>query len=541
MAMLFAVVGGLCIFLMGMKHMSDGMQAIAGRRLRRMISAVTDRRLMACGTGAVITALIQSSSITTVMVVGLVNAGVMTLAQAIGVILGADLGTTITAWIVSLDVLQYGLPILGVAGFFYLFTKNDRIRYIAMLTMGIGMIFFGLEIMKEGLAPLADAEGFRAWFSKFQPRDYMGVLRCVAVGTVVTAVVQSSSATVAITITLARSGVIDFDTAVALVLGQNVGTTITAYLSCLGTSINAQRAAYAHILMKVVGVFLMSVFFFGYVRLLDRFVGTELDIAKRIAVAHTVFNVLLVCLFLPFVRHLAALLKRIVPDRAHKEVRHLTFLDVRMLDTPVFGVLQSFDEVKRMGESVEKMLTWTREMLTSSEPDEEIERKIFHRENVLDLVQKEIMEFLAAMAQGNVPPDVALESRKQLRMADEYESISDYLTTILKLHLKEFDSAQTFSGPAREDLLALHDDVAGYVAMITRAVADDNVDILAKAETGAQRTSRLYKEFSKSHMSRLESGACSPLGGLMYSDMLQSYGKIKDHALNIAEALAGEK
>ena len=539
--MVFAVIGGLCLFLMGMKHMSDGMQAIAGRRLRRMISAVTDNRLMACGTGTIITALIQSSSITTVMMVGLVNAGVMTLAQAIGVILGADLGTTITAWIVSLNILQYGLPVLGLAGFFFLFTKNDRIRYIAMLIMGIGMIFFGLQIMKEGLEPLCEADGFVAWFSKFQPKDYVGVLRCIAVGAVVTAIVQSSSATIAITIILARTGVIEFDTAVALVLGQNIGTTITAYLASLGTTTNARRAAYAHILMKVVGVFLMSIFFFHYTGLLDRFVSTDLDIAKRIAISHTIFNVMLVCLFLPFVQTMAALLQRFIPDRKHKEVHHLTFLDVRMLDTPAFGVEQSFDEIKRMGESVQKMFDWLRTLLTSSEPDEELERKLFHRENVLDVVQKEIMEFLAAMAQGNVPAEVALESRKQLRMADEYESISDYLTTILKLHLKQLDSEETFSEPAREHLLALHDSVAEYMIMITAAVHADNVDILSKAETSGQHITHLYKDFLKSHMSRLEKGQCSPLGGLMYADMLQSYRKIKNHGINIAEALAGEK
>ncbi|MDP6491129.1 MAG: Na/Pi cotransporter family protein [Kiritimatiellia bacterium] len=537
----FAVIGGLCIFLMGMKHMSDGMQAIAGRRLRRMINAVTDRRLMACGTGTVITALIQSSSITTVMVVGLVNAGVMTLAQAIGVILGADLGTTITAWIVSLNVLQYGLPVLGLAGFFYLFTKSDRVRYIAMLTMGIGMIFFGLEIMKDGLHPLREAEGFIAWFSRFQPKDYWGVLRCIAVGAAVTAIVQSSSATIAITITLARTGVIEFDTAVALVLGQNIGTTITAYLASLGTATNARRAAYAHILMKVIGVFLMSIFFFHYVGLLDRFISTDLDIAKRIAISHTIFNVMLVCLFLPCIQVIAALLQRLVPDRPHKEAHHLTFLDVRMLDTPAFGVEQSFDEIKRMGESVQKMFGWLRTQLTSAEPDEELERKLFHRENVLDVVQKEIMEFLAEMAQGNVPAEVALESRKQLRMADEYESISDYLTAILKLHLKEFNSEETFSEEAREHLLALHDSVAEYVAMITAAVHDDNADILSKAETSSTQITRQYKDALKAHMTRLESGRCSPLGGLMYTDMLQSYHKIKDHCLNIAEALAGEK
>lgn len=536
-----AVIGGLCIFLMGMKHMSDGMQAIAGRRLRRMISAVTDRRLMACGTGTIITALIQSSSITTVMMVGLVNAGVMTLAQAIGVILGADLGTTITAWIVSLNILQYGLPVLGLAGFFYLFTKNDRVRYVAMLTMGIGMIFFGLQIMKEGLEPLREAEAFVAWFSRFQPKDYFGVLRCIAVGTIVTAVVQSSSATIAITITLARTGVIEFDTAVALVLGENIGTTITAYLASLGTTTNARRAAYAHILIKAIGVFLMSLFFFGYTGLLDRFISTDIDIAKRIAISHTVFNVFLVCLFLPFVQTIAAVLQRLVPDRPHKEVRHLTFLDVRMLDTPAFGVQQSFDELKRMGESVQKMFAWLRTLLTSAEPDEELERKLFHREKVLDVVQKEIMEFLAAMAQGNVPAEVALESRKQLRMADEYESISDYLTTVLKLHLKELHSEETFSDTAREHLLALHDKVSEYVSMITTAVHADNADILSKAETSGQQITYLFKDFSRAHMSRLENGECSPLGGLMYADMLQSYRKIKNHGLNIAEALAGEK
>jgi phosphate:Na+ symporter len=540
-AMVFAVIGGLCLFLMGMKHMSDGMQAIAGRRLRRMINAVTDNRVMACGTGAAITALIQSSSVTTVMVVGLVNAGVMTLAQAIGVILGADLGTTITAWIVSLNILQYGLPVLGLSGFFFLFTKNDRIRYIAMLIMGIGMIFFGLQIMKEGLEPLREADAFVAWFSRFQPKDYLGVLRCIAVGAVVTAIVQSSSATIAITITLARTGVIEFDTAVALVLGQNIGTTITAYLASLGTATYARRAAYAHILIKAVGVFLLSIFFFGYTNLLNRFVSVDLDIAKRIAISHTIFNILLVCLFLPFVQTIAALLQRLVPDRKHKEVRHLTFLDVRMLDTPAFGVEQSFDEIKRMGESVEKMFNWLRTLLTATEPDEELERKLFHRENVLDVVQKEIMEFLAAMAQGNVPAEVAMESRKQLRMADEYESISDYLTTILKLHLKQRHSEETFSEPAREHLLALHDSVAEYMIMITAAVHADNVDILSKAETSGQHITHLFKDFSKLHMSRLEQGQCSPLGGLMYADMLQSYRKIRSHGLNIAEALAGEK
>ena len=255
--MIFHVVGGLCIFLLGMKHMSEGMQAVAGARLRRMIAAVTDNRIIACGTGAGVTALIQSSSVTAVMAVALVNSGVMTLTQAIGVILGADIGTTITAWLVALNIIDYGLPTLGIAGFFYLFSKSERVRYSAMILMGVGMIFFGLHLMKYGLAPVRNSEHIVELFSRFEPKTYVGVLKCVLVGAVVTAIVQSSSATVAITITLAQTGVVDFGTAVALVLGQNIGTTITAYLASLGASTNAKRVAYAHILVKVIAVCIM--------------------------------------------------------------------------------------------------------------------------------------------------------------------------------------------------------------------------------------------------------------------------------------------
>jgi len=367
------------------------------------------------------------------------------------------------------------------------------------------------------------------------------VLRCIAVGALVTAVVQSSSATVAITITLARTGVIDFDAAVALVLGENIGTTITAYLASLGASTNARRVAYAHILIKVIGALLMSAFFFGYMDLLKHFVGEHIDIAKRIALSHTVFNIFLVCLFLPLMNILAVVLQRLVPDRQHKEVRHLTYLDVRMLDTPAFGVEQSFEEIKRMGDGAAKMFGWLRTLLTTTEPDEELEGKLFRREKIFDVMQREIMEFLSAIVRGSVPRELVTETRKQLRMADEYESISDYLVALLKLHLKHRNSGQDFSTKAQEQLLSMHDHVAAYLAMVTQAVRDGNEDILRRAETEGRRITRMFKDFSREHLNRLESGHCTPLGGLMFADMLQCYRKIKDHGINIAEALAGEK
>jgi phosphate:Na+ symporter len=535
------VVGGLCIFLLGMKHMSEGMQAVAGSKLRRMVATLTDRRALACATGAGVTALIQSSSVTAVMAVGMVNAGVMTLTQAAGVILGADIGTTITAWIVSLNVLKYGLPFLGVTGFVYLFSKNERVRYTFMTLMGVGMVFFGLQLMKHGLEPLQDSPAVLAWFARYEPTSYLGVIKCVLIGAAVTAIVQSSSATVAITITLARSEIIGFDAAVALVLGQNIGTTITAYLACLGASTNAKRAAYAHIGMKLIAVILMVPCFFLYMRFLSHVLKPDMDIAKQIAFAHTLFNVLLVCLFLPLLTPFITFLKWIVPDRPHKEVPHLTFLDVRLLDTPAFGIQQSLDEINQMGGGVSKMLGWLRQSICDEDGSEDREKKLFHRETVLDIMQKEISEFLGSVLSGSVPHDVVEEARKQLRIADEYESVSDYVVSILKLHLRGGKLDLALSQTDRDDILRLHDRVSGYVEMISEAVSVGNAGILSKACTEGEIITRMMKDLRYAHIEKLEKKDASALKCLLIVDMLQAYRKIKDHALNIAEALAGEK
>jgi len=536
---LCGVVGGLSIFLLGMKNMSEGMQAIAGKRLRRMISAVTDNRLVACGVGAGITSLIQSSSVTTVMTIGLVNAGVMTLLQAVGVILGADIGTTVTAWIVALDILEYGLPTLGVAGLFFLFSKNERLRYTAMMLMGVGMVFFGLQLMKGGFHPLRHNEEFIALFSRFEPRDYVGVMKCVLVGALVTAVVQSSSATIAITITLARAGVIGYEAAVALVLGENIGTTITAYLASLGASTSAKRVAYAHIVIKVVGVALIVPLFFVYMGLLRRMVGDGVDVAKRIALSHSMFNVLLVCLFLPLRTVLASALCRLVPDKPHKEPPRLTYLDVRLLDTPAFGIQQSFDEIVRMSDGTRKMMDWLKDAIADSGRDEERERKLFHREEVLDIMQREVVEFLSNLLSGSVPHEVMVEARKQLRMADEYESISDYIRGVLKLELKMRNLGLRISEAGKEELMSLHGQVADYVQMVSDAVRTSNPSVLSRALSQGDSITHLVKAHREAHLRRVEAQHCSPLASLAFTDMLTSYRKIKDHALNIAEALGG--
>ena len=555
LSIMLTVAGGLGLFLLGMKNMSEGMQAVAGARLRALINAVTNNRIAACLVGALVTCTIQSSSVTTVMVVGFVNASLMTLSQAIGVILGADIGTTITGWILVLNVGKAGLPLMGISAIFYLFTKNERLRFTAMALMGLGMVFFGLDLMKTGFAPLRDMPAFVVWFSKFSPNGFWGVLRCTLVGAVVTAIVQSSSATVGITMGLASTGVIDFRTAAALVLGQNIGTTITAYLASLGTSRNARRAAYGHILVKVIAVFIVLAVFPWYIRFIEFVVHVDPDLAvprdgvltyphimRGIATSHTIFNIALACFFLPFVTPFVRLLLWIVPSKPTPETPRLTYLDVRMLDTPALGIEQSRKETVKMARHVEKMLDWLREIMTHDiEEDSETQRKLFRREEIMDNIQHEIVLFLSSLLKANVPQDVVQQARAQLRMADEYETLSDYLVSLLKMHRKLAKHGVSLSAAGREHLLDLHDRVASYVRMINDAVEEWSPGDSAKAHAEGSFIDKLMKDYRFAHMNRIADEQSHPLSSLVFPDMLNAYRRMKDHALNIAEALAGEK
>ena len=552
--MIFGIVGGLGIFLLGMKNMSEGMQAVAGDRMRKLINAVTNNRIIACGVGIVVTSLIQSSSVTTVMIVGMVNAGLMSLMQAIGVILGADIGTTITGWILVLEIAKYGLPIIGISSFFFLFSKNERVRYTALMLVGLGMIFFGLAQMKLGFYPLREMPGFVAWFSRFTPNTYFGVLRCCLVGAFVTMIVQSSSATLSITIGLVGTGVINFETGAALVLGENIGTTITACLAAIGASTNAKRAALAHVLIKIIGVVWITSIFFHYADFIKYIVGTDPSTSvmvngsetfphamKAIALAHTCFNVANVIILMPFIPLIVKLLNRVMPDKAYKEVPHLKYIDVRMLEAPAIGIEQSEKEVIRMSEVVRKMFYRLRQIMFKDEKNERAEAKIFQREEILDIIQKEITEFLSRLLSGTVPQSIMNSGRMQLRMSDEYESISDYITNILKLFLKMRNSRLKMSREAQEEIFEIHDRVSDYINFINESVRDGNSEILSKAYTQSEAITHYIKECRTKHLQRVGTEHTSPFMSLIFADILNSYRRIKDHSLNIAEALAGEK
>lgn len=553
--MIFTLVGGLGIFLLGMKNMSDGMQAVAGSSLRRLIGAVTNNRFLAITVGVIVTCIVQSSSITTVMVVGFVNSGVMGLAQGVGVIAGANIGTTITGWILVLKVGKYGLPLLGFAAFAYLFSKGERWRYWAMFLMGVGMVFFGLEIMKDACAIIKEMPDFEAWFAKFNADTYLGVLKCAAVGCIMTTLVQSSSATLGITISLATQGIISYPTAAALVLGENIGTTITAYLASLGATTQARRAAYFHVIFNLFGVLWITLIFQWYIRLIQSIIGVDVGeavmvdglatyphVVAAIAATHSIFNITNTLLFVPFLSPMVRFLEWAVPGRSFKEKPRLTDLDVLILETPLLAIEQSRKEIIKMGDGCIKMMDWVLQLMNEDEPDKSLGDRLKQREQVLDTVQDEVAEFITGLlASGSVSLATAEEARRQLRVADEYESISDYIANLDKFDRKLRRDGFRFSESQRVDLGQLNRHVAEYVAAVHEGLAADNPNVSTATDAGAKRIRDEVKSLRRKHLEALSSDPMEPVISVAFLATLNAYIRVRDHAQNVAETVAPDK
>jgi phosphate:Na+ symporter len=554
-----SVIGGLGIFMLGMKYMSEGMQAVAGNSLRRMIASVTRNRLLATAAGTAITVLVQSSTVTTVMVIGLVNAGLMQFYQSIGVILGANIGTTITGWILVLQIGRHGLPILGAAALVYLFARRDRTRFTAMALMGMGMVFFGLELMKNGFAPLKDSPTFIAAFAWFQADNYLGVILAASIGCLLTLLVQSSSATLGITIGLAATGVIPFTTAAALVLGENLGTTITVVLASIGANTNAKRAAAAHVLFNLGGVIWIIAVFPWYVAIISgivqgahgadpRFItlnqfADPLEfgavMTASIALVHTGFNLTNTALFLPFLRPYSRLLERLIPGGAGKEVSRLRHVDARGVSAPVFGVEQSRGEVVQMGLGVIKMMSWLRQLAYTGPWDDKIVTKTFRREEVMDKVQREIVTFLNDVLDATLPRSLAEEGGQQLRIAHEYESISDRITSVLKSFEELREKKMQFPEAQSAELLDLHDEVSRFLEQVSDGYAERKPIAEIEARNLSDEISRRVWKLQDDHLQHMIENSVDPNLTMTFTGILTNYRRIRAHILNIHQAHMG--
>lgn len=533
----FNVLGGLGIFLFGMDSMSSGMQKLAGQRLKKILALLTTNRVIAILMGMFVTMLVQSSSVSTVMTIGFVNASLLTLKQALGVIFGANIGTTITGWILVLNIGKYGLPMVGAGAILYMFLKGEKAKTRALTFMGLGMIFLGLQLMSNGLKPVRSMPEFVRLFSLFSADSYFGVLKVAFVGALITAIVQSSSATLGITITLAVQGLIDYPTAVALVLGENVGTTITAFLATLNANANAKRAAYAHTIINTIGVIWVTAIFPYYLDFLSNFGSPETNITMAIATAHTMFNVSNVIIFTPFIGVLADFLTKLVKDD-EKTSERITHIDELMLKTPSVVVGQTKTEVLNMGKNISEMFNTLKEIYQTNKSITEDEVKKMRKiEDDLDIYQKEITTAnFIILNDKNITDNLKLDTKNNLEVCDEYETISDYLMRIINSLKRLQDNNIPLTEEEKNTLSTMNRDTEELFRNINTAYATKNKEMMLRSIEKANAITENYRVAKDKH---LINAGCheTPIALLTtsYMDTLNYYRRVRDHIYNIIE------
>ena len=556
MLVLVTVLGGLGVFLLGMKHLSEGLQAVAGRELRRFMALATTHRIAGVGTGVVSTILVQSSSIISVMLVGFVSSGLMTLQQAINVIIGANIGTTATVWIVAFapDPQILGLIGLGLGGMLYFFVRGDRMHNLGLAILGLGLVFLGMYFMAKGVTPIRQNPDIQEAFTRMGATTLGGVALVALVAAVFTAVIQSSAASIAIGMTLAAQQLITYEMAISILFGANIGTTMTAWLAAIGGSSSAKRTALAHTLSNAIGSLIFLPFVLPAFVPLGKWmfpnwsVVTEtakgpmlLGVMAPIAVTDTIFSVLRGILFFPFVKPFAALVERLVPQK-EEEKPHLSVLKIGVKLSPVIACDQALLEIQFMRDSNLDLLKCAREVL-AGESDDTVENHIIHREDILDNVQREVTEFLGSIMTKRLPQDVAERSRRLLRLTDELESVSDEAAQILKVIRRLRKQGQKISDVSAALLLQVFDRVHAFAEKVTPWIRSPRpmIDIeVVQAESTAIHD--FIRECRRTQLGRVgPDDPESPLRVLGELDIINACERVRAYYLNIAETLAGGK
>ncbi len=556
LSILVLVGGGLGTFLLGMKHLSEGLQAVSGSGLRKFMSLATTHRLAGVGTGVVSTVIVQSSSIITVMVVGFVSSGLMNLTQAINVIIGSNIGTTATAWLIAFapDVKVLGLfAVLLGAGLYFLISR-ERIHDTGLALMGLGFIFMGLYWMKEGTEPIRGMPAVLEIFRSLDATSTWGLFKCVLVSFVFTAVVQSSAATTAIAMTLAQQGLLSFEAAAATVFGMNIGTTATAWLAAFNGSALARQTALAHTLFNVAGTIVIIPFFVPVIlpfatsffpnyadAVVANGVTTYPNVAAPMAAIHTLFNFITTVFVLPFVNPFARLVACIILADAG-EKPHLSALSASSHIAPVIACDQALMEVDFMKESSLELMAGVRKVLTD-EADQKLEEHIAHREDVLDNVQREVTEFLGKIMVKRVPVEVAERARRLLRLTDELESVSDEAATILKVTRRLRKGGQRFSESSLDVLLNVHDRTMAFATLVSSFLKSPRPGFdLAAVQSESKTLHELVRTSRQGQLNRIgPNDPNSPIRVLVELDVLNAYERVRAYYLNIAETLAGGK
>ena len=529
-----ALLGGLALFLYGMQMMSTGLEAAAGNRMKSILEKLTSNRVKGVLVGAAITAVIQSSSATTVMVVGFVNSGLMTLKQAVWVIMGANIGTTITGQLIALDIGAIA-PLFAIAGVgAIMFIKSEKVHHISSVFAGLGILFMGMDTMGAAMSPLKESEAFISLMTKFD-NPLLGIL----VGALFTAVIQSSSASVGILQALASTGMIPLSSAVFVLFGQNIGTCITAVLASIGMKVNAKRTTVIHLLFNIIGTVLFTVICLvtPYVTWIEAM--TPGDPVAQIANAHTVFNIVTTLLLLPFGTHMANIAVRILPDSKKADDEDLRLKYIRPFESSyaighsAVAVSQVRDEVNRMRDMVAKNISDSFDSLVQY--DEKLRKKVSEREEYIDFLNKGISEYIVSLMASEMNMSDSRKINGYYAIISNLERIGDHAVNLAEygddMRKWEID----FSDTVKEELNEMK---AQCIAALDnlKEVTSENVErILSQAVIIEQKTDDMRDKYFKKQMQRLKKGKCKPQSGIVFSEILTDFERMGDHALNIAQ------
>ena len=549
---LVTVVGGLGVFLLGMKNLSEGLQAVGGASLRKFMGVAASNRLVGVETGAAATVIVQSSSVIAVMLVGFVSSGMMTLAQAINVLIGANVGTTATVWLVAFapSPEMLGLAALAVGGICYFFVRRDAVHDFGLAVIGLWLVFLGLYFMSKGVLPIREHPGVQSVFARMGATNLPEVASVALVSMVFTAVIQSSAAAIAIAMTLASQQLITYEMAVSVLFGANVGTTATAWLAAIGGPVEARRTALAHTLSNLLGSLLFLPLVLPVFVPLGKAVFPHWDavtetakgpmllgVMAPIAVTDTAFSVLRGIVLFPFVAPFARLVERMMPAGAEDRPR-LGVPRIGARFSPVIACDQVLREVQFMLDSDIESLRRVRSALAGTAAEEDFDF-VLKREARLDALQSEITDFLGRLLTKRMASALAERARRLLRLADELESVSDETATMLKCVKRLKREGQDFSDVSRKRLLALHDATAGFAGRVSPLVVSPRLKFDLGAVQG--ESAALHESVRKcrqEQLARIGPGdPASAVRVLAELDIVNAYERIRAYYLNVAETV----
>lgn len=525
--MIFGLLGGLGLFIYGMKLMGDGLQKVAGEKLKKVIGALTSNRILGVLVGAGVTTLMQSSSATTVMVVGFVNAGLMTLLQAAGVIMGANIGTTMTAQLIAFNLTDIAPLILAIGSFMVMLAKSKRARDTGEILLGFGMLFIGMAMMQTSMSPVAKMEGFKNVIVILGQYPLMGVLA----GLAMTATVQSSGATIGILMALAANSSIPLGVALPVLFGDNIGTCATALLSSIGTNKNAKRAAVMHLTFNIIGTVIFMFLLPVVLKIVPMMGG---GIQRQIANAHTLFNVSNTIIQLPFAQYLVSFVNKIIPGKdENQNTLTLQYIDDRLLETPSIAVGQLMKEVVRMAKVASSNLTYSIDAFLKS--DDKLVRKVEENEKVINFLEREITAFMVSLSNTSLSQHQSEIVTSLFHVVNDIERIGDHSDNLGELAEYKMDNKLDFSEKACDDTMVIYKSTKFAIEKAIEALENFNFDSAREVIANEPKIDSLEKQFRAEHIERLNKYICDPASGAIFLDLISNLERVGDHSNNIAQ------